>query len=59
MKLEKLKRGDKLYYKGLKKSKEVVILEVNYRDGHVIASWDGDIPKKYEKWQVEKLKTKP
>ena len=59
MKVENLKPGDKLYFRTKKKSKEIVIVEVNYRDGNVIASWDGDRPKRYERWQIERLKSKP
>ena len=57
MKLESMKPGDKLYYKGQKKSKLVEIIEVNYRDGFVVASWDHDKPKRYERWQIEQLKS--
>ena len=58
MKLENIKPGDKLYVKnGFKES--IIIVEVNYRDGYVIASWGGREPKRYEKRQVEQFRTKP
>lgn len=58
MKLENMKAGDRLYYKTSKRTKEVVVVEVNYRDGYVVASWDQDKPKRYERWQIERLKAK-
>ena len=58
MKLEKMKSGTKLYYKTPGKTKEVVITEVNYRNGTVLASWDGAEIKRYDRWQIEKLSNK-
>ena len=58
MKLEKMKPGTRLYYKNSGKVKEVVVTEVNYRDGTVLASWGGAEVKRYDRWQIEKLSNK-